>query len=189
MVSFPQISPPPGCIYILFLPMRVTCPTYLIHSVTWVIFGEYISWRFSLCSFHQSRFTPSSLGPLYLPQHPVPEHFLPVFFLKCKKSSLSPIQNKKTRSAFYKQQNCTFELLVVSPYFKWYVSLLYLGVISWLCVGLQEHGLGAPLQSDPYHDLRMHEMNLHAKLETRCRGNLFSINLNMMTFTVKHMIP
>jgi hypothetical protein len=44
---------------------------------------------------------------------------------------------------------------------------LYLGVISWLWVGLQEHGFGAPLLSDPYHDLRMHEMNLHAKLETR----------------------
>jgi len=111
----------------------------------------------------KSRFTSSPLGPLYLPQHPVPEHFLPVLFRKCKKSSLWPIQNKKTRSAFYKQQNCTFELLVISPYLKCYVSLLYLGVISWLWVGLQEHGFGAPLQSDPYHDLRMHEINLHAK--------------------------
>jgi hypothetical protein len=65
--------------------------------------------------------------PLYLPQRPAPEHSLPVLFPKCKKSSLSPTQNKKTRSAFYKQQNCMFELLVVSPYLTCYVSLLYLG--------------------------------------------------------------
>jgi len=115
VVSFLHFSPPPWCIYIVFLPMPVTCPTYLIHWDSWVIYSEYIPWCSSLCSFHQSHFTSSSLGPLYLPQHPVPEHILPVLFPKCKKSSLSPIQNKKTRSAFYKQQNCTFELLVVSP--------------------------------------------------------------------------
>jgi hypothetical protein len=170
--------------------MYVTCPAYLIHRVTWVLFGEYISWCSSLCSIHQSCFTSSSLGPLYLPQHPVPEHFLLVLFPKCKKLSLSPIQNKKTRSAFYKQQNCTFELLVVSPYLKCCVSLLYLGVISWLVwVGLQEHGLGAPLQSNPHHDLRMHEMNLHATRETGAEVTyLVLIWIWSMTFSQTHDI-
>jgi len=93
---FPHQNP----VYASPLPIRLTCPAYLIllDLITWTKLGEeYGSLSSSLCSFSPLPFYLVPLRPKYSPQHPILRHPQATFLPHCERPSFTPIQNNKVR--------------------------------------------------------------------------------------------
>jgi hypothetical protein len=104
VVCIPQDSPLKPTMH-FSLPFHTIRPIHLIiiDLITWIIFcEEHKSWSSSLCSFLQSPFTSTPLGPNYLPQHPIQKHPQPLFFCDCESPRfISMWNNRQNCSSLY----------------------------------------------------------------------------------------